>query len=72
VVRREETPLLARYGTSYDLFDEWIADYECVLMSNAYRLGDSVGISGTLTGVIEGMPAMKVTHLKPLKTRWMR
>jgi hypothetical protein len=26
-IRREEIPLLARYGTSYALFDAWIADY---------------------------------------------
>ncbi len=65
VIRRAEIPLLAHYGTSYALFDEWIADYECVLMSDAYRLGeyvgDSVWVSGSLTDVIEGMPAMKVT-----------
>jgi hypothetical protein len=56
VIRREEVPLLARYGTSYALFDEWIADYDCVLKSDAYRLGEYVGddvwISGPLSGVI--------------------
>ena len=45
VIRREEIPLLAQYGTSYALFDEWIADYECVLMSDTYRLGEYVGDS---------------------------
>src|SRR5215216_4458014 len=75
VIRREEVPLLPRYGTSYGLFDEWIADYECVLISDAYRLGeyvgDSVWVSGPLIGVIEGMPVMKVTHLQLLKMKWM-
>jgi hypothetical protein len=28
VIRREESPLTVHYGTSYALFDEWIADYE--------------------------------------------
>jgi hypothetical protein len=73
VIRREEMSLLAQYGTSYALFDEWIADYECVLMSDAYRLGeyvgDSVWVSGSLTDVIEGMPVMKVTRLKLLKMK---
>jgi hypothetical protein len=76
VIRREEVPLLARYGTSYGLFDEWIADYECVLISDTYRLGeyggDSVRVSGPLTDVIKGMPVMKVTHLQLLKMKWMR
>jgi hypothetical protein len=76
VIRREEIPLLAQYGTSCAHFDEWIADYECVLISDTYRLGeyvgDSVWVSGSLTGVIEGLPVMKVTHLKLLKMKWMR
>ncbi len=76
VIRRAEIPLLAHYGTSYALFDEWIADYECVLISDTYRLGDYVDdhvwVSGSLTDVIEAMPVMKVTHLKLLKTKWMR
>ncbi len=76
VVRRAEIPLLAKYGTSYALFDEWIADYECVLISDAYRLGEYVGdnvwISGSLTDVIEGMPLMKATYLELLKMKWMR
>ncbi len=76
VIRREEIPLLAQYGTSYALFDEWIADYECVLMIDAYRLGEYVGdnvwVSRSLTGVIERMSVMKVTHLKLLKMKWMR
>lgn len=67
---------MARYGTSYGLFDEWIADYECVLVSDVYRLGecvgDSVWVSGPLRGVIEGMPVMEVTHLELLKMKWMR
>ncbi len=75
-VRRAEIPLLANYGTSYALFDEWIADYECALISDAYRLGeyvgDSVWVSGSLTDVIEGMPVMKVTRMELLKMRWMR
>ncbi len=66
VIRREEMPLLTQYGTSYGLFDEWIADYECVLVSDTYRpggyVGDSVWLSGSLTDVIEGMPVMKDTH----------
>ena len=75
VIRREEVSLLARYGTSYALFDEWIADYDCVLKSDAYRLGeyvgDSVQVSGPMTGVIGGMPVMEVTHLELLKMKWM-
>ena len=76
VIRREEVPLFANYDTPYALLDERIADYECVLISDTYRLGDYVGdhvwVSGSLTDVIEGMPVMKVTHLKLLKTKWMR
>jgi hypothetical protein len=76
VIRRDEVPLLAYYGTSYGLFDEWIADYACVLVSDVYRLGeyvgDSVWVSGPLRGVIEGMPLMEVTHLEMLKMKWMR
>ena len=60
VIRHEVVSLLARYGTSYGLFDEWSADYECVLKSEAYRLGeyvgDSVWVSGPLTAVIGGCP----------------
>ena len=69
-------PLLTRYGTSYGLFDERIFDYECVLISDTYRLGEYMGdhvwVSGPLTGVIGGMPVMKVTHLKLQKMKWMR
>jgi hypothetical protein len=76
VIRRDEVPLLARYGTSYGLFDEWIADYECVLVSDVYRLGeyvgDSVWVSGPLRGDIGGMPVMEVTHLELMKMKWMR
>ena len=76
LIRHEEVPLLARYGTSYGLFDEWICDYECVLVSDVYRLGeyvgDSVWVSGPLRGVVEGMPVMEVTHLEMLKMKWMR
>jgi hypothetical protein len=75
VIRRDEVPLLARYGTSYGLFDEWICDYACVLVSDAYRLGeyvgDSVWVSGPLRGVIEGMPVMEVTHLELRRLKWM-
>src|SRR5215207_4902058 len=75
VIRREEIPLLPRYGTSFGLFDERIADYECVLKSDAYQLGeyvgDSVQVSGPLSGVIRGMPVMEVTHLELLKMKWM-
>ena len=70
------SPLLARYGTSYGLFDEWICDYACVVVSDAYRLGeyvgDSVWVSGPLREVIGGMPVMEVTHLEMLKMKWMR
>ena len=76
VIRREEIPLLTRYGTAYGLFDEWSVDYECVLKSDAYRLreyvGDSVRVSGPLSEGIGGMPVMKVTHLQLLKMKWMR
>jgi hypothetical protein len=76
VVRRAEIPLLANYGTSYALFNEWIADYECVLISDTYRLGDYAGdhvwVSGSLTDVIEGIPVMQVTHLELLQMKWMR
>ncbi|MBV9452880.1 MAG: hypothetical protein JOZ19_01970 [Rubrobacter sp.] len=76
VIRREEIPLLTHYGTAYGLFDECSADYECVLTSDAYRLGeyvgDSVRVSGSLTKVIGGMPVMEVTHLQLLKMKWMR
>jgi hypothetical protein len=76
VIRHAEVPLLARYGTSYGLFDEWICDYSCVLVSDAYRLGeyvgDSVWVSGPLRGVIGGMPVLEVTHLELLKMKWMR
>jgi hypothetical protein len=76
VVRRAEIPLLTNYGASYALFNEWIADYECVLISDTYRLdeyvGDHVWVSGSLIDVIEGMPVMKVTHLELLKMKWTR
>jgi hypothetical protein len=76
VIRHEEVPLLARYGTSYGLFDEWSADYQCVLISDVYELGayvgDGVWVSGPLTAVIGGVPVMKVTHLKLLRLKWMR
>ena len=75
VIRRDAVPLLARYGTSYGLFDEWICDYACVLVSNAYRLGeyvgDSVWVSGPLRGDIEGMPVMEVTRLELRRMKWM-
>jgi hypothetical protein len=75
-IRRQEVPLLAHYGTTYGLFGEWIADYECVLVSDAYRLdeyaGDSVWVSDPLRGVIEGMPVVYVAHLEMLKIKWMR
>lgn len=45
VIRREEVPLLTRYGSAYGLLDTWIADYECVLTSDSYRLGEYVGDS---------------------------
>ncbi len=76
VIRRAEIPLLARYGTSYAPFDEWIADYECVLVSDTYRpggyVGDSVWLSGSLTDVIEGMPVMKDTHPELPDMGWTR
>jgi hypothetical protein len=50
VIRRDEVPLLARYGTSYGLFDEWIADYDCVLVSDVYSLGEYVGDSVWVSG----------------------
>ena len=75
VIRREPIPLLTRYGTAYGLFDEWIADYDCVLKSDAYRpdeyVGDRVRVSGPLTGVFGGMPVMNVTHLELLGLKWM-
>src|SRR5215207_2190146 len=76
VIRREVVPFLARYGTSYGLFDEWSADYECALKSEAYRLGeyvgDSVWVSGPLSAAIGGMPVMEeVTNLELLKMKWM-
>lgn len=75
VIRHDEVPLLARYGTSYGLFDEWICDYSCVLVSDAYRLGeyvgDSVWVSEPLRGVIEGMPVMEVTRLELRRMKWM-
>ena len=76
LIRHDEVSLLARYGTSYGLFDEWICDYECVLVSDVYRLGDYVGdsvwVSGPLRGVIEGMPVLEVTRLELLKMKWMQ
>jgi hypothetical protein len=76
VIRHDEVPLLARYGTSYGLFDRSIADYVCVLVSDVYCLGqyagDSVWISGPLRGVIGEMPVVEVTHLEMLKMKWMR
>ena len=76
VIRREPIPLLTRYGTSYGLFDAEIADYDCVLKSDTYRLGDYVGeyvwVSGALSDVIGEMPVMKVTRLQLLKMKWMR
>jgi hypothetical protein len=76
VIGREEVPLLTRYGTCYGLFDEWIADYECVLKSDIYRLGeyvgDSVWVSGPLVEVIGEMLVMEVTHLELLKMKWIR
>jgi hypothetical protein len=72
----EEVPLLARYGTSYGLFDEWIRDYACVLASAVYRLGEYVGdslwVSSPIRGVIEGMPVVEVNHVELLKMKWMR
>jgi hypothetical protein len=68
----QEAAVFATYG----LFDEWICDYACVLVSDAYRLGeyvgDSVWVSGPLRRVIGGMPVMEVTHLEMLKLKWMR
>ena len=76
VILHAEVPLLTRFGTSYGLFDEWICDYACVLVSDVSRLGeyvgDSVWVSGPLRGVIEGMPVVEVTHLEMLKMKWMR
>ena len=76
LIIHEEVPLLARYGTAYGLFDEWICDYACVLVSDVYRLGDYVGdsvwVSGPLRGVVEGMPVMEVTRMQLLKMKWMR
>jgi hypothetical protein len=76
VIRREEVPLLARYGTTYGLFDAWISDYQCVLISDVYELdayvGDGVWVSGSLTAVIGGMPLMKVTRMELLRLKWMR
>lgn len=76
VIRRDEVLLLAHYGTSYGLFDRSIADYACVLVSDAYQLGEYVGdsarVSGPLREVIGGMPVMEVTHLELLKMKWMR
>jgi hypothetical protein len=76
VIRHDEVPLLALYGTSYGLFDEWIADYACVLVSDIYRLadyvGDSVWVSGPLRGIVKGMPVMEVTRMQLLKMKWMR
>ncbi len=43
VVRQAEIPPLANHGTSYALFNEWIADHECALTTDTYRLGDCVG-----------------------------
>jgi hypothetical protein len=75
VIRRQPIPLLTRYGTAYGLFDAWIADYECVLKSDAYRLDEYVGervwVSGPLTDVIGGMPVMRVTRLELLGLKWM-
>jgi hypothetical protein len=39
VIRREEVPLLTQYGTAYGLFDQWIADYDCVLTLGALPTG---------------------------------
>ena len=76
VIWQADIPPLANYGTSYALFNEWITDYECVLISDNYRLGDYVGgrvwVSGSLIDAVEGMPVMKVTHLELLKMRAMR
>ncbi len=76
VVRQAEIPPLANHGTSYALFNEWITDYECVLISDNYRLGDYVGervwVSGSLIDAMEGMPVLKVTHLELLKIRAIR
>jgi hypothetical protein len=76
VIRHDEVPLLAHYGTSYGLFDEWICDYACVLVSDAYRLGeyvgDSVWVSEPLRGIVKGMPVLEVAHLEMLKMKWMR
>ena len=75
VIRREPIPLLTRYGTAYGLFDAWIADYDCVLKSDTYRLGENVGdsvwVSGPLTDIIGEMPVLEVTHLELLKMQWM-
>jgi hypothetical protein len=76
VIRPAENPLLSHYGTPYALFDEWIAACECVLMSDAYRLGeyfgDSVWVSGPPSDVIEGRPVMKVAHPQLLRMKWVR
>ena len=75
-IRHQEVPLLARYGTSYGLFDGWICDYSCVLVSDAYCLadyvGDSVWVSGPLRRVVGGMPVLEVKHLRLLRMKWMR
>lgn len=76
VIRRQPIPLLTRYGTAYGLFDAWIADYDCVLTSDAYDLdeyvGDHVWVSGLMTDVKGGMPVIRVTHLELLGLKWMR
>jgi hypothetical protein len=76
MIRHDEVPLLARYGTSYGVFEEWIYDYSCVLVSDVYCLadyvGDSVWVSGPLRGIVGGMPVVEVTRMELLKMKWMR
>jgi hypothetical protein len=72
VIRPAENPLLSHNCTSYALFDEWSAACECVLMSDAYRLGDHVWVFGSLSDVIERISVMKVAHPRLLRMKWMR
>ena len=76
VIRTGDVPILTRYGTAYGLYDYPTAGYDCVLKSDAYRLGEYVGdyveVTGPLADSGKELPVMNVTRLQLLKTKWMR
>lgn len=72
VIRSGDVPILTRYATAYGLYDYPTAGYDCVLKSDAYRLGEYVEVTGALVDTGKELPVMNVTRLQLLKMKWMR